>query len=86
MFSCKLKKNINLHQLISKIQNIPTHGCSYNEELFPALFIKPHIRKKGMPTILIFRSGSYIILGTYNINVVNIAHKFVITLLNEINK
>ena len=40
----------------------------YNIELFPGMFIKSKI--KGLPTILLFRTGSYQIIGCKSVEMV----------------
>lgn len=39
------------------------YGIKYNPEVFPALFLRSKFKKNGYPTILIFRTGSFVILG-----------------------
>ena len=53
------------------------------EEIFPALFIKPTKakRKEGVPTILLFPNGSFVIMGAKNIFKVKHAFMFLTYLM-----
>ena len=46
-----------------------THLIAYNIELFPGIYMKSKI--KGFPTIILFRTGSYTILGSKSIDEVS---------------
>ena len=46
-----------------------THLIDYNIELFPGIYMKSKI--KGFPTIILFRTGSYTILGSKSIDEVS---------------
>ena len=56
----------------------------YNVELFPGLYMKTKF--KGEPTIILFRTGSYTIMGCKSINQVKEYKLFVIDLLNHFAK
>lgn len=75
MFSCKLGRKINLHEVITNFK-VSTHFCSFMEEIFPALFIKPNKENKykGCPTIILFHNGSYVIIGAKSVKMVKLAN------------
>ena len=56
----------------------------YNIELFPGLYMKSKI--KGLPTLILFRTGSYTILGSKSIDVVAKYKTFIFKLFNLFNK
>ena len=56
----------------------------YNVELFPGLYMKTKF--KGEPTLILFRTGSYTIMGCKSINQVKEYRIFVINLLNNFVK
>ena len=47
----------------------------YNVELFPGLYMKSKI--KGFPTLILFRTGSYTIIGSKSIEMVKKYKKFI---------
>ena len=66
IFTSKSLKTINLTHIIKKIKNkLKAHSFRLIEEIFPAIFIKPNHASKliGFPTIMIFSTGSYVIIG-----------------------
>ena len=56
----------------------------YNVELFPGLYMKT--KCKGIPTLILFRTGSYTIMGCKSINQVKEYRMFIINLLNHFVK
>ena len=56
----------------------------YNVELFPGLYMKSKI--KGLPTLILFRTGSYTILGCKSIEMVIKYKTFVCNTLKSFNK
>ena len=83
LFTCKLNRNIDLKQVIKKIEEGEMFSCSYNSEIFSALFLKPtnHIKQKGFPTILIFRNSTYIMIGASCLRIVKKCNILVKTLI-----
>ena len=83
LFSCKNKKKINLHSIVKL--DIKNYSITYLEEVFPALFLKPHKKFKelGVPTILIFSNSSYVIIGAKNLNSVKNADMLVKEIYKE---
>ena len=64
MFTGKLESPICDFKLIKFTMKLNKfYNCNYTEEIFPALFLKPKIKTSKNPTILLFKTGSYIILG-----------------------
>ena len=53
----------------------------YNIELFPGLYMKS--KKRGLPTIILFRTGSYTILGCKTIEMVKKYKIFILTLFSK---
>ncbi len=77
MFSCKLKENIDINTIIPKILNTFTNfSCTYIQEIFPALFIKPNkkFKEKGCPTIILFQNSSHVLIGGKNIEMIKMAN------------
>ena len=70
MFCGKLGHHVKIPYIVQEIErNCSFYNCNFCEEIFPALFIKPTIekRKEGVPTILLFPNGSFIIMGAKNV-------------------
>ena len=77
MFCGKLDHHVKISYIVREIErNCSFYNCHFCEEIFPALFIKPTIekRKEGVPTILLFPNGSFIIMGAKN--VIRVKHAF----------
>ena len=77
MFSCKLKKNIDINAIIPKIKNkFSNFSYTYNPEIFPALFIKPDkkTKEKGCPTVILFQNSSHIIIGGKSMEMVKLVN------------
>ena len=84
MFCGKLGCHVNISCIVQKIErNCSFYSCNYCEEIFPALFIKPTKakRKEGVPTILLFPNGSFVIMGAKNIFKVKHAFMFLTYLM-----
>ena len=56
----------------------------YNVELFPGLYMKSKI--KGLPTLILFRTGSYTIMGCKSIEMLIKYKTFVCNTLKSFNK
>ena len=58
-------KPLNFASIIKQVEKEGLYTCSYTPEIFPALFLKPKasLKKEGSPTILLFASGSVVLLG-----------------------
>ena len=68
-YSHKDCRNIDMNALFYHLRNEhkDKHTIDYNVELFPGLYMKSKI--KGVPTIILFRTGSYTILGCKSIEI-----------------
>lgn len=79
MFCGKFDHRVDISQIIRRIERqFAFYTCTFCEEIFPACFIKGTKEKKreGLPTILLFPNGSYIIMGAKNIRTVKNAQMF----------
>lgn len=84
MFCGKLAQVVDISNVIQKIeQNYSHYTCSFVEEIFPALFIKPNWKhkKSGSPTTILFSNGSFIIMGGTDIGTVRLAYMFITCLV-----
>ena len=63
--NCSAVKPLNFASIIKQVEKEGLYTCSYNPEIFPALFLKrkASLKKEGSPTILLFASGSVVLLG-----------------------
>ena len=76
---------LNFDTAIKKVEKEGLYTCSYLPEIFPALFIKPKscLKKEGLPTILLFASGSVVMLGAKSLTKIDTATCMVKNLLNK---
>ena len=84
MFCGKLGQVVDISNIIRQIeQNYSHYTCSFVEEIFPALFIKPNWKQKksGWPTTILFPNGSFIIMGGTDIGRVRLAYLFITSLV-----
>lgn len=83
LFTCKLNQNIDLKQIIKKVEEEDMYTCCYNSEIFSALFLKPtnNVKQLGFPTILIFRNSTYIMIGASCLRIVKKCNILVKTLI-----
>ena len=85
-YSHKDCRNIDMNALYYHVRDCyrDTHFIDYNIELFPGLYMKSKI--KGIPTLILFRTGSYTIMGCKSIIQVKEYKLFIINLLNHFVK
>ena len=85
MFSCKMNNDIDLKRLVNKLPEQAPYYCVYERTIFPAIFFKPKktFKTERYPTILIFRSGSFLLLGGTSVDIVRKAAEFVKTLIQS---
>ena len=85
-FSHKDYKNIDMSALYYHVSNKfkEKFVIDYNIELFPGLYMKT--KCKGEPTLILFRTASYTIMGCKSINQVKEYRMFIINLLNNFVK
>ena len=83
-FSRKQKKNIHLSRVYhySKKQNF--FFVNYNVELFCGMYLHPKV--KNMPTLLLFHTGSYIIMGGKNLKKVYKCEQFLERIISLFEK
>ena len=73
-FSKKQKKSIDLNFLYDYLKCNKYFHVNYNVELFSGMYLHP--KKKGMPTLLLFHTGSYILMGGKNMKNVYRCERF----------
>ena len=73
-FSKKQKKSIDLNFLYDYLKCNKYFHVNYNVELFSGMYL--HLKKKGMPTLLLFHTGSYILMGGKNMKNVYRCERF----------
>ena len=85
-YSYKDHKNIDMSALYYHVRDEfkERFAIDYNIELFPGLYMKT--KSKAEPTIILFRTGSYTIMGCKSINQVKEYKLFIINLLNHFMK
>ena len=60
-YSKKDYKNLDMHSLYNYLKDGKDYFCNYNIELFAGMYLHP--TNKNYPTILLFRTGSYTLMG-----------------------
>ena len=85
-YSFKDHKNIDMSALYYHVSDKfkEKFVIDYNVELFPGLYMKT--KCKGEPTLILFHTGSYTIMGCKSINQVKDYRMFIINLLNHFVK
>jgi TATA-box binding protein (TBP) (component of TFIID and TFIIIB) len=83
-FSKKDKKNIDLDQLSIYLQGHKKYFASYHHELFPGMHLLP--KDKSFPTIVLFRTGSFTLMGSKNLNAIFESELFVESLIDMFEK
>ena len=68
-YSKKNYRNVDLKRVYEYMQNNEDFHVEYNVELFAGMYFKP--KNPNYPTILFFRTGSYIMMGGKKINILN---------------
>jgi TATA-box binding protein (TBP) (component of TFIID and TFIIIB) len=86
LFSFKnVNKNINFNfkNVMKFVNNI--YNIKFNAEVFPAIFFRPILKfkKMGFPTILLFSSGSYVLIGGCRMKYIKKAHILVTNIINN---
>ena len=83
-FSKKDKKNIDLDQLSIYLHGHKKYFASYTHELFPGMHLLP--KDKSFPTIVLFRTGSFTLMGSKNLNAIFESELFVESLIDMFEK
>ena len=83
-YSKKDYKNLDMHSLYNYLKQRKDYFCDYNIELFAGMYLHP--ANKIYPTILVFRTGSYTLLGGKSIKVILESENFVTDLIHKFDK
>ena len=83
-YSKKDYKNIDMNSLYSYIKENKDYFCNYNIELFAGMYLHPS--NKLYPTILVFRTGSYQIMGGKSLKLIYKSEIFVKDLIQMFDK
>ena len=83
-FSQKNSMNIDMKSLYSHVRGNDLYFVNYNIEIFAGLHLQPKI--KHHPTIVIFRTGSYQIMGGSSVNLCYKSELFVKNLIYRFDK
>ena len=79
LFTCKQSSSISLSGVINKVGVLkdPIYYCTLSTEIFPGLFLKPVLKKTGLPSVILFHNSSYVLIGGKSIRKVKAADLFV---------
>lgn len=80
-FSKKDYKNIDMCSLYNDLKEDKDYFISFNREIFPGMHLHP--KDKQYPTMIIFRTGSFTIMGGKSIKVVYESELFLKTLIEK---
>ena len=83
-FSKKDYKNINMLSLYNHLKENKDYFVSYNIELFVGMYLQP--QDKLYPTMIIFRTGSYTIMGGKSFKIIYECEQFVQHLIEKFKK
>ena len=83
-YSKKDDKNIDMHLLYTYLKGRKDFFCSYNIELFAGMYLHPS--NKVYPTILLFRTGSYTLMGCKSLKLILEVEKYVKDLIHMFEK
>lgn len=85
IFFCKKDdKNIDMYSLHNYLKRNKDYFCNYNIELFAGMYLHPS--NKLFPTILLFRTGSYTLMGGKSLKIIYESEKFVKELIKKFIK
>jgi len=83
-YSKKNDRNVDLKRVYEYMQNNEDFHVEYNVELFAGMYFKP--KNPNYPTILFFRTGSYIMMGGKKINILNECETIVNKIIEKFDK
>ena len=83
-FSKKDYKNIDMSSLYTHLKENKDYFVSYNIELFAGIYLQP--KDKLYPTMIIFRTGSYTIMGGKSVKIIYECEQFVQHLIEKFKK
>ena len=83
-YSKKDYKNIDMGSLYNYLKGRKDYFCNYNIELFAGMYLHPS--NKSYPTILLFRTGSYSLMGGESMKLIVESENFVQDLIHMFEK
>ena len=83
-FSKKDNKNLDMYSLYNYLKENKNYFCNYNIELFAGTYLHPN--NKLYPTILLFRTGSYTLMGGKRLKYIYESELFVKDLIQMFKK
>lgn len=83
-YSKKDKKNLDMYLLYNYLKGNKKYFCNYNIELFAGMYLHP--TNKLYPTILLFRTGSYTLMGGKSLKFIYESEYFVKDLIQMFKK
>ena len=83
-YSKKDSKNIDMGSLYTYLKGRQDYFCNYNIELFAGMYLHP--TNKTYPTILLFRKGSYTLMGCKSLKLILEVEKYVKNLIHMFEK
>ena len=79
-FSKKDNKNLDMDKLHLYLHEHEKYYASYEHELFPGMHLLP--KDKRYPTIVLFRTGSFTLMGSTNLDFVFESESFIKSLID----
>ena len=83
-FSKKDNKNLDMDQLHQYLEGNKLYHASYVHELFPGMHLLP--KNKLYPTIVLFRTGSFTLMGSKDLDCIFESESFVERLIERFDK
>ena len=83
-FSKKDNKNLDMDQLHQYLEGNELYHASYVHELFPGMHLLP--KNKLYPTIVLFRTGSFTLMGSKDLDCIFESESFVERLIERFDK
>ena len=83
-YSKKDSKNVDMGSLYNYLKGRKDYFCNYNIELFAGMYLHPS--NKSYPTILLFRTGSYSLMGSKYLKFILESENFVQDLIHMFEK
>ena len=80
-FSKKDYKNIDMCSIYNDLKDNKDYFIDYNIEVFAGMYLHP--KDKSYPTMIVFRTGSYTIMGGKSVKIVYECELFLKTLINK---
>ena len=83
-YSKKDSKNVDMGSLYNYLKGRQDYFCNYNIELFAGMYLHPS--NKVYPTILLFRTASYTLMGCKSMKLILESENFVQDLIHMFEK